>query len=94
MSFFCIFLNTILFIGFNTIDLLHLETGEENTPYFVFANKIKEVMALDKLTEFNLNIKTKEVNSIKNILNVNNGKYGGYLPRRIFQRCFFRRRSI
>lgn len=50
-------------------------SGEENTPYFSLANKLKELILLDKTTEFNLNIKTKEVNSIKNILNVNTGKY-------------------
>jgi TRAP-type uncharacterized transport system substrate-binding protein len=50
-------------------------TGEENTPYFIFADKIKEIIKLDKLTDFNLNIKTKDVNSIKNIMNVNSGKY-------------------
>lgn len=50
-------------------------TGEENTPYFVFADKLKELIALDKVTEFNLNIKSKEVNSINNILKVNSGKF-------------------
>ena len=50
-------------------------TGEENTPYFVFSDKLKELIALDKVTEFNLNIKSKEVNSINNILKVNSGKF-------------------
>jgi TRAP-type uncharacterized transport system substrate-binding protein len=50
-------------------------SGEENTPYYVFAETLKELMSLDKLSDFNLNIKSKEVNSINNILKVNSGKF-------------------
>jgi len=50
-------------------------TGEKDTPYYNLATTLDQVFKLDKINSVNLNIKTEDVNSIKNILNVNSGKY-------------------